>query len=93
MGRKSIAQKIIESLKDEQDEANWIVCYDFRDEQPVGRFYQNLQEILGTLGGEMIQYSVFYGPERASSAVKELAEYYGAMVSMFRVDGGFRINP
>lgn len=93
MGRKSIAQKIIEGLIDETEEANWIVCYDFRDEQPVGRFYQNLQEILRTLGGEMIQYSVFHGSKRASNAVKELAEYYGVMVSMFRVDGGFRINP
>ncbi len=89
MGRKSVAQKIIESLKEEQEEADWIVCYDFRDEQPVGRFYHNLQEILRTLGGEMIQYSVFLGPMRASSAVKELAEYYGAMVSMFRVDDDF----
>lgn len=89
MGRKSVAKKIIEGLKDEQEEADWIVCYDFRDERPVGRFYHNLQEILVALGGEMIQYSVFCGPMRASSAVKELAEYYDAMVSMFRVDGDF----
>jgi hypothetical protein len=75
MGRKSIAQKIIESLKEEHGEADWIVCYDFIDGQPVGRFYHNLQEILRTLGGKMIQYSVFRGPEKASSAVKELAEY------------------
>jgi hypothetical protein len=37
MGRKSVAQKIIESLEEEQGEADWIVCYDFRDEQPIGR--------------------------------------------------------
>ncbi len=89
MGRKSIAQKIIESLEEEQGEADWIVCYDFRDEQPVGRFYHNLQEILRSLGGEMIQYSVFRGPEKASNAVKGLAEYYGALVSMFRLDENF----
>jgi hypothetical protein len=89
MGRKSIAQKIIEALEEEQCEADWIVCYDFRDGQPVGRFYHNLQEILRTLGGEMIQYSVFRGPERASNAVKELAEYYGAMVNMFLLDENF----
>lgn len=85
MSRKNITQKIIESLEKEQGEADWIVCYDFRDEQPVVRFYHNLQEILRPLGGEMIQYSVFHGPVRASSAVKMLAEYYSAMVSMFRV--------
>ena len=89
MGRKSIAQKIIESLEEEQGEADWIVCYDFRDEQPVGRFYHNLQEILRSLGGEMIQYSVFLGPEKASNAVKGLTEYYGALVSMFRLDENF----
>ncbi len=89
MGRKSVAQKIIESLEEEQGEADWIVCYDFRDEQPVGRFYHNLQKILRTLGGEMIQYSVFHGPEKASKAVKGLAEYYGAMVNMFLLDENF----
>jgi len=89
MGRKSIAQKIIENLEEERSEADWIVCYDFRDEQPVGRFYHNLQEILSSLGGEMIQYSVFRGSEKASNAVKELAEYYGAMVSMSRVESNF----
>jgi len=89
MGRKSIAQKIIENLEEERSEADWIVCYDFRDEQPVGRFYHNLQEILRSLGGEMIQYSVFRGSERASNAVKELAEYYGAMVNMFLLDENF----
>jgi hypothetical protein len=89
MGRKSVAQKIIENLEEEQGEADWIVCYDFRDEQPVGRFYHNLEEVLRTLGGEMIQYSVFRGPERASKAVKGLAEYYGAMVKMFLLDENF----
>ncbi len=89
MGRKSIAQKIIDNIFDESEDTNWVVCYDFRDDQPVGRFYQNLQEILSTLGGEMIQYSVFYGSRRASAAVKELAEYYGAMVIVFRVEPDF----
>jgi len=42
-----------------------------------------------TLGGEMIQYSVFRGPERASNAVKRLAEYYGAMVNIFLLDENF----
>jgi CRISPR/Cas system-associated endoribonuclease Cas2 len=93
MGRKSIAQNIIDEVIDESEDTNWVVCYDFRDDQPVGRFYPNLKEIRNALGGEMIQYSVFYGPMRASVAVKKLAEYYGAMVSRFLIDERFRIDP
>jgi len=83
MGRKSIAQKITESLEEGQGEADWIVCCGFRDEQPVGRFCHYLREMLRSLGGDMIQYSVFRGPERASNAARELAECYGAMVDLF----------
>jgi len=87
MGRKSIAQKIIDSLEeDEENDIRWVICYDFRLGTPLRRFYRNRDEIMRRLGGLMVQYSVFFGPQRASMALTELARRYGAHVSRFRVD-------
>ena len=87
MGRKSIAEKIINSLEeDEGDDTRWVICYDFKMGTPLHRFYRNRDEIMRRLGGLIVQYSVFLGPPRASMAITVLARRYGAHVSRFRVD-------
>ena len=88
MGRKSVAEKIIESLEDVEDNSLWIVCYDFQVNTPLNRFYINRDKIISELGGNMIQYSVFLGPVQASTALHDLAEQYGAHVSKYRVANG-----
>jgi hypothetical protein len=86
MGRKSTAEKIINSLEDEEDDSRWVICYDFRVGTPLRRFYRNRDEIMHKLSGIMAQYSVFFESHRASMAITELARRYGAHVSIFRVD-------
>ncbi len=86
MGRKSAAEKTIESLEDHEDGSSWIVCYDFRVNTNLKRFYENRGKIISELGGSMVQYSVFLGPARASNAVHDLASQYGADVIKFRLE-------
>jgi hypothetical protein len=35
MGRKSIASKIVNSLKEDDDDSRWLVCYDFDVDIPL----------------------------------------------------------
>lgn len=85
MGRKSIANKIIEALPEEEDDSRWVICYDFTTGSPIHRFYRNRNRIISRLGGIMVQYSVFLGSKKSADAVTELARRYGAHVSRFRV--------
>lgn len=88
MGRKSIADKIIESLEVVADDSVWILCYNFQAKTPLSRFYTNRDRIISKLGGKMIQYSVFLGPVLASAALHSLAERYGAKVNKFQLANG-----
>ncbi len=92
MGRRSIAQKIIDGI-DENIQSDFlnIVVYDFREKEATYRFWANLKEIIGVKGGEMMQYSVYYGPIQGALAVSELVEYYGGDVSRFIVLKEFRV--
>jgi CRISPR/Cas system-associated endoribonuclease Cas2 len=92
MGRRSIARKIVDGIdaKIQSDFQN-IVVYDFREKEATHRFWANLKEIIGVKGGEMLQYSVYYGPIQGALAVCDLVEYYGGDVSMFIVLEEFRV--
>jgi len=84
MGRRSTAEKLLEDLEDEEEtESIYLVSYDFIDEKPHHRFWNNLREIISKVGGERIQYSVYRGNRRGAYAVRELAEMYGADVLSF----------
>lgn len=85
MGRKSIAEKIIESLEGEEDDSAWIVCYDFKANTHLNRFYKNRNRLISELGGNMIQHSVFLGPVQASTALHGLAKQYGANVIKYEL--------
>jgi hypothetical protein len=88
MGRKSIADKIIESLEYVADDSVWILCYNFRADMALSRFYTNRDRIISKLGGKMIQYNVFLGPVMASTALHNLAERYGGKVNKFELANG-----
>ncbi|TFH13110.1 hypothetical protein E4H04_12540 [Candidatus Bathyarchaeota archaeon] len=59
--------------------------HDFREKEATHRFWTNLNEIIGLKGGEMLQYSVYYGPIQGALAVCELVECYGGDVLRFIV--------
>ena len=86
MGRRSITEKIIDSLEEAEDDSRLLVCYDFDMGLPLRRFYSNRDRLISRLEGNMIQYSVFLGPIRASTALYELVRTYGATVSKFKVE-------
>ena len=91
MGRRSIAQKIIDGIDENiQSDFQNIVVYDFREKEATHRFWKNLNKIVGVKGGEMLQYSVYYGPIQGAMAVCELVEFYGGEVMRFIVLKEFR---
>ena len=91
MGRRSIAQKIIDGLDGNiQSEFQNLVVYDFREKEASKRFWINLRKIIEVMGGEMLQYSVYIGPVQGALAVHELVECYGGDVSSFFVLKEFR---
>lgn len=86
MGRRSRAKKILDSI-DENLESEYqnLVVYDFREKEATNRFWTNLKEIISALGGEMLQYSVYYGPIQGALAVCDLVEGYGGEALRFTV--------
>ena len=92
MGRKSQAHKIIDGIDENlQSEFQYLVVYDFLEKEASKRFWINLKNIITIMGGEMLQYSVYYGPIKGALAVNELVEYYGGDVSSFVVLKEFRL--
>ena len=83
-GQRSIARKILAEIQDEPETENtYLVSYDFINDKPHHRFWSNLHDIISITGGELTQYSVYYGGLRGAKAVKELAKVYGADVRWF----------
>jgi len=84
--RPSAACKIIKrALKMEEMRGEYIVVYDFKGSKSIPRFYDNLAEVLSTLGGKLIQRSVVKTrSRRCAFAVVALADRYGAKVEGFR---------
>jgi len=88
MGRKSLARKFYEETSNDkdEDEATWLVLYDFKGVKPNPRFWGNLKRLIGLgVEGSLIQYSVFMTKSRrgAVTAMK-IARHYGAQVMLFR---------
>ena len=89
MGRKSKAQKIIETQKDivaENPEASYLVLYDFEGGNNPRPFYLNLHRLFDHYGGCFVQRSVVEVKGcKAGKAVQSLAQSYGADVLRYRV--------
>jgi len=84
MGRKSTAQHLIEELTDDDSEEEvYLVAYDFLEEKPSSRFWNNLNEIISVAGGYRVQYSVYFGNRKGARLVKALAERFGADVKWY----------
>jgi len=87
MGRKSLAQKLLEEASEEEDEDHlWLVFYDFKGRKPNPRFWKNLNRLLTLLdNGSMVQYSVLKTRQRRGAvAAVRLARHYGAEVKVFK---------
>lgn len=82
MGRKSIAQKILEryetkDVKDPRPGLNKLVTYDFEGQRIAKEFFQNLKRLLRKIEGFRLQYSVLITKNMmGAKAIKELAQYY-----------------
>lgn len=87
-GKKSLAQKILEDLEDEEDEeGGYLICYDFK-EKPRTPFYTNLERLFSSLeDGSLIQKSVVSCRRlKTVQAVNRLAKHYGAEALIFRAE-------
>ncbi len=87
-GRRSIASRILEHLKDESmEEECFLVLYDFSG-KISNYFYRNLNLIRDTLGdGVSVQKSAIQCKyARTMRAIEQLAKHYGAEVLIFKVE-------
>ena len=86
-GRRSIANKILEDLKDESVEEDcFLVLYDFSG-KISNYFYRNLNLIRDTLGdGVSVQKSAIQCKyERTAKAIQLLCKHYTAEVLVYKV--------
>ena len=84
MGRKSKADKAIESVKEGEDrEGEFWVVYDFSESRNPSRFYVNLKTLFEEYEGFFVQLSVVEMRSlKGAQAVAALARSYGAKVVM-----------
>jgi len=90
MGRKSLAKKIYEQVKEDYGEegGTWLVLYDFKGVKASSKFWTNMK-LVETLvdGGSLIQYSAFTtGSKRGAITVSRLAEHYGGETLLYRAE-------
>lgn len=87
-GKRTKASKILEDLKDLEDDARgYLVMYDLKG-HPSEYFYKNLHRIMDTQGdGERIQASVIQCTHyKTAKAIHALGKDYGAHVLIFRAE-------
>ena len=84
MGRKSKADRAIESAEEGEDrEGEFWVAYDFSKDRNPYRFYVNLRTLFERYGGSFVQLSlVEMRSLNGARAVESLAKGYGAKVLM-----------
>ena len=90
MGRKSIAEKIYERVKEDykEDGGTWLVLYDFKGVKANSKFWSNMKRVEDLVdGGSLIQYSVFTtASKRGAITVSRLAEHYGGEAILYRAE-------
>ena len=87
MGRRSIAEKILEPyLEEDPGEDTWLILYDFHETKPTNKFYDNLKRIQAkTREGKLIQYSVYMTRDkRAAKAIRDLVQHYKGVATLFK---------
>ena len=86
MGRKSMAEKIFEQVKEDHDEelGTCLVLYDFKGTKGTTKFWTNMQRAIKLFGGSLVQYSVFKtNSKRSAITVLRLAKHYGAETILY----------
>ena len=92
MGRKSIAEHILDDLKEDEDkEGLYLVLYDFDrtfNQVIPPKFFKNLNRLMAKLPLERLQYSVLISKSlNAARAVMRLAKRYNATsVCIYKVE-------
>jgi len=89
MPRKSLAEQLYEAEEEtlDEDDAIWLLLYDFNDVKPHLNFWINLRRLTALEGSSrLIQYSAFLTDrKRIATAAKKLAGYYGATPDTFAI--------
>jgi len=87
MGRKSLAKKLYERVKEDHEEelGTWLVLYDFKGLKPTTKFWTNVKRVIDLVnGGSLVQYSVFKtNSKRGAITVLRLAKHYGAETILY----------
>ncbi len=90
MGRKSVAEKIYEQVKEdyEEERGTWLVLYDFKGTKANSKFWVNMKRVENLVdGGSLIQYSAFTtASKRGAITVSRLAEHYGGETLLYRAE-------
>lgn len=90
MGRKSVAEKLYERVKEEHEEelGTWLVLYDFKGFKASGKFWDNVKRVMNLVnGGSLIQYSIFKTTsKRGAITVLRLAKHYGGETILYRAE-------
>jgi hypothetical protein len=86
MGRRSIADKMLEPyLEEEPGEDTWLILYDFHKTKPTNKFYDNLKRIQTQTEGKLIQYSAYMTrDQRAAKAIRDLVHHYHGETTLFK---------
>jgi len=89
MGRKSIAEKLLEGLpKADSFDRTFLVLYDFTETRAPVDFYNNMKRVteLTEDGSTLVQYSAYRTTSmKAAITVGRLAERYGAETDLYEV--------
>ena len=90
MGRKSVAEKIYEQVKEgyEEERGTWLVLYDFKGVKANSKFWTNMKRVENLVdGGSLIRYIAFTtDSKRGAIAVSRLAEDYGGETLLYKVE-------
>ena len=90
MGRKSVAIKIYEQVKEdyEEERGTWLVLYDFKGVKANSKFWVNMKRVENLVdGGSLIQYSAFStGSKRGAITVSKLVKHYGGESLLYRAE-------
>jgi len=90
MGRKSLAEKYYEQVKNnhEEERGTWLVLYDFKEMKANTKFWTNMKRVNDLVnGGSLIQYSAFTTNSKIGAiTVFRLAQHYGAETVLYRAE-------
>jgi len=90
MGRKSLAEKLYEQVKEDHEEelGTWLALYDFKGLKPNTKFWTNVKRVMNLVnGGSLIQYSIFKTASKIGAiTVIRLAKHYRAETILYRAE-------